>query len=89
MLRASGVDEAGGLTAVDYLGKFTMQEGVLDVELAGQIGERDGEDGMHGGRFDNRTERLVEVNTWLLRKAPKYPTSFIATEGAIGLELVT
>jgi hypothetical protein len=40
------------------------------------------------GRFDNRTERLIKVNTLLLREAAKHPTCFVAVEGAIGLQLV-
>ena len=90
MLGVSGVDEAGGLTTVDNLSKSAMQKGVLDVELMSLPikRERDGEDDTHGGWFDKRAECLVEVDTWLLRETSKHPMSFIAIEGAIGLELV-
>jgi hypothetical protein len=87
VLGASRVDEAGGLSTVDDLGELAVEEGVLDVELASLLfkGERDGEDDTDHGRFDNRTERLVEVNALLLREAVKHPACFVAVEGAIGL----
>jgi hypothetical protein len=90
MLGASGVDEAGGLATVDDLGELAVEEGVLDVELASLPfkGERDGEDDAYRGRFDNRTEHLVEVNALLLRETAKHPACFVAVEGAIGLQLV-
>jgi hypothetical protein len=90
VLRASRVDEAGGLATVDNLGELVMEEGVLDVKLASPPfkGERDGEDDADHGRFDNRTERLIEVNALLLREIAKHPACFVAVEGAIGLQLV-
>jgi hypothetical protein len=47
-----------------------VEEGIFDVELATLPfkGERDGQDDVDHGRFDNRTERLVEVNALLLRE---------------------
>jgi hypothetical protein len=90
MLEASRVNEAGGLATVDDLGELAMEEGILDVELASLPfkGERVGEDDADRGRFDNRTERLVEVNALLLRETAKHPTCFVAVERAIGLQLV-
>jgi hypothetical protein len=90
VLRASRVDEAGGLATVDNLSEFAVEEGVLDVKLASLPfkGERDGEDDVDRGWFDNRTERLIKVNVLLLREAVKHPACFVAVERAIGLQLV-
>jgi hypothetical protein len=90
MLGVNRVDEAGGLATVDDLGELAVEEGVLDVELASLPfkGERDGEDNADRGLFDNRTERLVEVNALLLRETAKHPTCFVAVERAIELQLV-
>jgi hypothetical protein len=90
MLRVSRVNEAGGLATVDDLGELAVEEGVLDIELASLPfkGERDGEDDADRGRFDNRTEHLIEVNALLLRETVKDPTCFVAVEGGIGLQLV-
>jgi hypothetical protein len=90
VLGASRVNEAGGLATIDDLGELAVEEGVLDVELASLPfkGERDGEDDADRGRFDNRTERLIEVNALLLRETAKHPACFVAVEGAIGLQLV-
>jgi hypothetical protein len=78
------------LATIDDLGELAVEEGVLDVELASLPfkRERDGEDDADRGRFDNRTERLVEVNALLLRETTKHPACFVAVEGAIGLQLV-
>jgi hypothetical protein len=90
MIRACGVDEAGGLVTVNQLGEFPMEEGILDVELAYPPveGESDGEDDADGGRFDNRAEGLVEVDAVLLRKTAKDPASLVEVENTVGLELV-
>jgi hypothetical protein len=90
MLEASRVDEAGGLTTIDDLGELAVEEGVLDIELASLPfkGERNGENDADRGRFDNRTEHLIEVNALLLREIAKHPACFVAVEGAIGLQLV-
>jgi hypothetical protein len=90
VLGASRVDEAGGLAIVDNLGKLAVEEGILDVELASLPfkGKRDGEDDADRGRFDNQTERVVEVNALLLRETAKHPACFVAVERAIGLQLV-
>jgi hypothetical protein len=40
-LMVHGVNEAGGLRAVDGLGECTVEEGVLDVELVHGLTPRD------------------------------------------------
>jgi hypothetical protein len=90
IIRVCGVDEADGLVTVNQLGEFPMEEGVLDVKLAypPDEGEGDREDDVDGGRFDNRDEGLVEFDAVLLRKTVKDPTSLVAVESTIGLELL-
>jgi hypothetical protein len=90
MLGASRVDEAGGLATIDDLGELAVEEGILETELASLPfkGERDGEYDADRGYFDNRTERLVEVNTLLLTDTSKLSTCFVAVERAIRLQLV-
>ena len=90
MVGASGVDEAGRLATVDDLGELAVEEGVLDVKLASLPfkGDGDGEDDADRGRFDNRTEGLIEVDALLLRETAKHPACFVAVKRAIGLELV-
>jgi hypothetical protein len=90
VLGASRVDEAGGLATVDNLGELAMEEGILDVKLASLLfkGERDGEDDVDHGRFDNRIECLIKVNALIPRETVKHPACFVAVERAIGLQLV-
>jgi hypothetical protein len=90
MLGASRVDKVGGLATIDDLGELAVEEGILDVELASLPfkRERDGEDDADRGRFDNRTEHLVEVNALLLRETAKHPACFVAVERAIELQLM-
>jgi hypothetical protein len=52
------------------------------------VGDGDAEDDADRGRFDNRTEGLVEVNARLLRKAADYPPSLVPSKAAIGVKLV-
>jgi hypothetical protein len=78
------------LVTVDDLDELAMEEGILDVELASLPfkGKRDGEGDADHGRFDNRTERLVEVNALLLRETAKHLACFVTVERSIGLQLV-
>jgi hypothetical protein len=47
---------------------MAVEEGVLHIQLMDRLGTRggDAEDDPDGGRFDNRTERLVVVDAVLL-----------------------
>jgi hypothetical protein len=51
-------------------------------------GERDGEDDLDGGQFNNRAEGLVEVDSVFLREIAQDPTGFITVKRTIRLELV-
>ena len=91
MVRASGVNKASWLLTKDHLIKMPMKKGVLDVELANLLvgGEGDREDDPDGSRFNHRAEGLIEVDAVFLRESAQHPSSFVAIEGAIRLELVT
>jgi hypothetical protein len=60
-----GVDETGGLAAVDRLRQGAMEEGILDIELMDRLvpGEGEGEDGVNSGELDDRAEGLVIVHS--------------------------
>jgi hypothetical protein len=51
----SGVEEAGGLAAVNSLRHSAMEEDIFDIELMDRPvpGEREREDGLNGGELDN------------------------------------
>jgi hypothetical protein len=89
-IRASEVDVAGGLAAVDRLCQSVMEEGILDIELMDPpvTGEGEGEDDPKGGELDDRVEDLVVVHSGTLGEAPKDPTSLVEVERAIRGELV-
>jgi hypothetical protein len=60
-LRVCGVNEAGGLRAVDYLEECAVKEGVLDVELVHgpAPGDSQGQHSLDGSRLDDGAEGLV------------------------------
>jgi hypothetical protein len=89
MLRTSRVNEIGGLSTLD-LEESILDEGILDVDLVSLPveGECEKENDSHHRWFDNQAERLVEVNTLLLKEASEYPTCFLAVKRAIELEFV-
>jgi hypothetical protein len=47
-----------------------------------------GQHGAHGGWFDNRTEGLIEVNTWALCKTAENPARLVSLKGTVSLKLV-
>ena len=68
MIWRSWVDKTRRLLAVDRLLQMAMKKSILHVELMDGPGARDGEaeDNPYRGRFDNRTESLVVVESMLL-----------------------
>jgi hypothetical protein len=86
----SGVDEVGGLAAVDSLHQSAMEEGVLDVELVDRPVPREGEgeDDTDGGELDDGVEGLIIVHFGALGEAPKDLAGLVAVEGAIRSQLV-
>jgi hypothetical protein len=52
------------------------------------MGDSSGEHRAHDGRFHNRAESLVVVDSGVLSETPKDPTSLVAIEGPVNAELV-
>jgi hypothetical protein len=86
----SWIDETRGLAAVDSLSEGAMEEDILHIELLNRpvMGDSSGEHRAHGGRFHNRAESLVVVNSGALSETPKDPASLVAIEGPVSAELV-
>jgi hypothetical protein len=89
-IRASDVNEACGLTAVDSLRQSVVEEGIFDVEPMDRpvMGEGEGEDGSNGGELNDGAKGLVMVHSEALGEAPKDPTGLVAVEGAVRGQLV-
>jgi hypothetical protein len=85
-----GVDEAGGLVAVDSHRQSAMEEGILDVELMDRPvpGEGEGEDDTDGGEVDDKAEGLIIVHSGALGEASKDLAGLVAVEGAVRSQLV-
>jgi hypothetical protein len=52
------------------------------------MGDSSGEHRAHGGRFHNRDESLVVVDSGALSETPKDLVSLVAIEGPVSAELV-
>ena len=90
MVRMSWIHKAGWLLAVNRLVKGAVEESILDVKLMNRpgAGSGDGENSTDGRRLDHWTEGLVIVDAVLLGEAANYPARFIASQSAVGVELV-
>ena len=90
MIWTGGVEEAGGLLAVDVLLEPAVEEGVLDVQLVDRpaAGDGEGEDGADGRRFHDGTEGFPVVHAFLLSESSKDPARLVPCEGTVGVELV-
>jgi hypothetical protein len=86
----SWISETHGLAAVDSLSEGAMEEGILHIKLLNRpvMGDSSGEHRAHGGRFHNRAESLVVVNSGALSETPKDLASLVAIEGPVSAELV-
>jgi hypothetical protein len=67
-----------------------VEDGILHVELLNELVTEDssGEHRANGGRFHNRAESLVVVNSEALSETPKDPTDLVAIKGPVNAELV-
>jgi hypothetical protein len=67
-----------------------MEEGILHIELLNQLvmGDSSGEHRKHGGRFHNRAENLIVVDSGALSETSKDPVSLVAIEVPVSAELV-
>lgn len=85
-----GVNEASRLLTVVGLGEVPVEEGVLHVQLMDGLGlpGDDAQDSPDGGWLDDGTESLAVVDAGLLSETAKYPPSFVASERAVGVELM-
>jgi hypothetical protein len=79
----SWIGETRGLVAVDSLIEGVMEEGILHIELLNQavMGDSSGEHRAHGGRFHNRAESHIIVDSEAPSETPKDPASLIAIKG--------
>jgi hypothetical protein len=84
------IREAGGLTSEDNLTERVVEEDILHIELLKRpvAGGSNGEHCADGGRFDNRAESLVVVNTRALCKPPEDSASLVTVESPIRERLV-
>jgi hypothetical protein len=89
-VRVSRVGEACGLAAEDCLRESVMEEGIFHVELLnGPVtGDSSGEHRVNSGRFYNRAESLIVVDSGALSETPKDPTGLVAIKGPVSTELV-
>jgi hypothetical protein len=80
----SRVGEARGLAAEDCLGESAVEEGIFYVELLnGPVtGDNSGEHRANSGRFYNRAESLVVVDSGALSETLKDPTGLVVRRSA-------
>jgi hypothetical protein len=86
----SRVGETHGPAAEDCLRESAMEEGIFHVELLNRpvTGDRSGKHHLNSGRFYNRAESLIVVDSGALSETPKDPTALVAITGPVGMELV-
>jgi hypothetical protein len=89
-IRASRVDETGGLAVVDRLCQSAVEEDILDVLLMDRPVPGEGErvDGLNVGELDDGAEGLNVVHSGTPSEALKDPTGLVALERAIRCQLV-
>ena len=80
MAGKGSVDEASGLLTKHLLLKMAVEKGVGDIHLVNRPAARDGEleDSADRARFDNRGERLREINSSALAETADHPASLVA-----------
>jgi hypothetical protein len=86
----SRIGEAHGLAAEDYLGESVVEEGIFHVKLLNGSVTRDssGEHRANSGRFYNRVESLIAVDSGALSETLNDPTGLVAIKGPVSPELV-
>jgi hypothetical protein len=89
-VRVSRVGEARGLAAEDCLGESAVEEGILHVELLnGPVtGDSSDEHRANSGRFYNRAESLIVIDSGALSETSKDPMSLVVIKGSVSMELV-
>jgi hypothetical protein len=83
-VRVSRVGKARGLAAEDCLRESVVDEGIFYVELlnGSGTGDSNSEHCANSGRFYNRAEGLVVVNSEALSETPKGPTGPCSDQGS-------
>jgi hypothetical protein len=86
----SWIGKTRGLAAVDSLNEGVMEKDILHIELLNQLvmGDSSGEHRAHDGRFHNRAESLIVVDSGTLSETPKDPASLVAIKGSVSAKLV-
>jgi hypothetical protein len=86
----SRVGEDRGLAVEDCLRESAVEEGIFHVELLnGPVtGDSSGEHRANSGRFYNRAEGLIVLDSRTLSETPKDPTGLVAIKGPVSTELV-
>jgi hypothetical protein len=86
----SWIGETRGLAAIDSLSEAAIEKDILHIELLNRsvMGDNSGEYHAHGGRFHNRVESLVVVDSGALSETLKDPASLVAIKGPVSAELV-
>jgi hypothetical protein len=67
-----------------------MEEGIFHIELLNGpvMGDSSGEHRANSGRFNNRAESLIVVDSRALIETSKDPTGLVAINGPVSMELV-
>jgi hypothetical protein len=89
-VRVSRVSEACGLAVEDRLKESAMEEDIFYVEMLNGpgTGDNSSKHRVNSGRFYNRAEGLVVVDSAALSETPKDPTGLIAIKCPVSIELV-
>lgn len=79
------------LTHVDGLNKISLKESIFNIKLLNgpTLRDVDTENGANGSWFDNKTERVVKVQTRLLRKTLGNNKTFVTIEMPLAIKFVT
>jgi hypothetical protein len=89
-VKMSRVGKAYGLVAEDCLKESLVEEDIFHVELlnGSGMGDSSSEHHTNSGRFYNRTEGLIVVNSDALSETPKDPTGLVMIKGPVSTKLV-
>lgn len=84
------IDESGRLLVVDSIIKSAIEESNVDVQLSDRpsTGDSNTKNDSYSRMFDNWAKCLIVVDERPLRVTTDNPTSFVAGQGAIRVELV-
>jgi hypothetical protein len=89
-IRLGRISETSRLRIVDYFLKSAMKKGFLDIKLMNTpiLGDSNTKNCVYCGRFDNRTEGLIIINTWAMSEATQDLVSLVSVKGPVSLKLM-